>query len=399
MRKFMSTGIVVTGDKYFSRPKDEKRLWRQIEQGSHVLLLAPRRVGKTSLIAHIKNNPKPGYAVVYVFVQACDSEQTFYEKLLREIYRSDHVKRFDKIKNAFIEKAKNINFSLALSPTNIDLDLNGKEVKKTIITHEVIRDLLYESLKNGSDTVIIAIDEFPDVLERVSENDGKQGVEHFLSGIRALCQDPEFNEKVQFILTGSIGLDTLAEKLGVTDRINMLSSAYIRPLTDSEALEFIDFYMNRYNADLSLDMETKDAIITAVGWNMPYYLGLVCGQLCDIADEEERAISSIDVEVAINALFTQSNTTNFAHWRDRLNRLSALEQKYAYQILDLICTTTPTTKGELFNLSQHPDFKETLNHRYIMNCLLNDGYLYQDEAEVYQFTSPLLKRWWDRYGS
>ncbi|WP_350601733.1 hypothetical protein, partial [Pseudomonas sp. 65/3-MNA-CIBAN-0223] len=85
------------------------------------------------------------------------------------------VKRFDKIKNAFIEKAKNINFSLALSPTNIDLDLNGKEVKKTIITHEVIRDLLYESLKNGSDTVIIAIDEFPDVLERVSENDGKQG--------------------------------------------------------------------------------------------------------------------------------------------------------------------------------------------------------------------------------
>ena len=395
----MSTGIVVTGDKYFSRPKDEKRMWRQIEQGSHILLLAPRRVGKTSLITHIKNNPKLGYAVIYVFVQACDSEQTFYEKLLREIYRSDHVKRFDKIKNTFIEKAKNINFSLTLSPTNIDLDLNGKEVKKTVITHEMIRDLLYESLKNGSDTVIVAIDEFPDVLERISENDGKQGVEHFLSGIRALCQDSEFNEKVQFILTGSIGLDTLAEKLGVTDLINMLSSAYIRPLDYTQALEFIDFYMNRYNTDLNLDMATKKAIITAVGWSMPYYLGLVCGQLSDIADEEERDIDSTDVKTAINSLFAQSNTTNFAHWRDRLNRLNTTERKYAYRILDLICTTEPVTKSELFNLSQHPDFRETLNHRYVINCLLNDGYLYQDETEIYQFTSPLLKRWWGRYGN
>lgn len=395
----MSTGIVVTGDKYFSRAKDEKRLWGQIEQGSHILLLAPRRVGKTSLITHIKNNPKSGYAVIYVFVQACDSEQTFYEKLLREIYRSEHVGRFDKIKKTLAEKAKSINFSLTLSPSSVDLDMNGKEVKKTIISHEMIRDLLFESLKNGSDTVIVAIDEFPDVLERISETNGKEGVEHFLSGIRALCQDPEFNEKVQFILTGSIGLDTLAEKLGVTDRINMLSSAYIRPLSHAQALEFIDFYMNRYNADLKLDIETKNAIIRAVGWNMPYYLGLVCGQLSDIADEEERDINSIDVNTAINSLFTQSNTTNFTHWRDRLNRLDAVERKYAYQILDLISSTTAVTKGELFNLSQHPDFKETLNHRYVINCLLNDGYLYQDEAEVYEFTSPLLKRWWSRYGN
>ncbi len=395
----MSTGIVVTGDKYFPRPKDEKRLWRQIEQGSHVLLLAPRRVGKTSLITHIMDNPKQGYAVIYVFVQACDSEQTFYEKLLREIYRSKHVGRFDKIKKALAEKAKVINFSLTLSPSSVDLDINGKEVKKTIITHEMIRDLLYESLKNESATVIVAIDEFPDVLERISENDGKQGVEHFLSGIRALCQDYEFNEKVQFILTGSIGLDTLAEKLGVTDLINMLSNAYIRPLNHSQALAFIDFYMNRYDADLSLDMATKDAIITAVGWSMPYYLGLVCGQLSDIADEEERTINSTDVKTAINALFAQSNTTNFAHWRDRLNRLNAIEKKYAYQILDLICTTESVTKSELFNLSQHPDFRETLNHRYVINCLLNDGYLYQDETDIYQFTSPLLKRWWGRYGN
>ena len=399
----MSTGSVVTGDKYFPRERDQKRIWRQIIQGSHILLLAPRRVGKTSLITYLKDNPKSGYAIIYVFVQACDSEQSFYEKLLREIYRSDHVQRLDKIKKTLMEKAKNINFSLSLSPTTIDLDLNGsgKEVKKTIITHEMIRDVLYTSLKNSNDTVIIAIDEFPDVLEKISEAQGKQGVEHFLAGIRALCQDAEFNNKVQFILTGSIGLDTLAEKLGVSDRINMLTTAHMRPLSHSEALEFIDFYMDRYNEGLSLDTEAKEAIIDAVGWNMPYYLGLVCEQLFYISDEEERAVNSHDVRTATDALFQQSATTQFSHWRDRLNRLDKLEKKYAYQVLNLISTANiEITTGMLFNLSQHPDFKDAVNQRYVINCLLNDGYLYQDnETDSYHFTSPLLKRWWSRYGS
>jgi predicted AAA+ superfamily ATPase len=44
------TGQVIFGDKYFSRPKDEERVWRRLKRGGHLLLLAPRRVGKTSLL-------------------------------------------------------------------------------------------------------------------------------------------------------------------------------------------------------------------------------------------------------------------------------------------------------------------------------------------------------------
>ncbi|MFP3355307.1 hypothetical protein R0K04_28595, partial [Pseudoalteromonas sp. SIMBA_153] len=69
-----------------------------MSDGAHVLLLAPRRVGKSSLITHIKDQPKLGYAVIYVFVQACDNEQSFYQKMLREIYKSNHIKKSDKIK-------------------------------------------------------------------------------------------------------------------------------------------------------------------------------------------------------------------------------------------------------------------------------------------------------------
>lgn len=396
----MSTGNIVTGDDYFPRPADEKKLWRHLSDGAHILLLAPRRVGKSSMITHIKNNPNSGYAVIYVFVQACDSEQSFYQKMLREIYRSEHIKKSEKIKNKLSEWARSINFSLSVSPTNLEFELGEDKGVPKLITYEMIRDVLYESLKLSEDTIIIAIDEFPDVLERISEEQGKKGVEQFLSGIRALCQDPEFNEKVQFILTGSIGLDTLAEKLAVTDLINMLVNMSVRPFKDAQAMEFINFYLKKHCPDIILNIEAQQAIIDGVGWNMPYYLGLVCSQLIDIFDEEERQIEYSDIKVAIDNLFSPDMKTVFSHWRDRLNRLESSERSYAQQVLDLVSRdNTDVTYGEIFNLSQHSDFKDTINSRYVINCLLHDGYLYQPDDDIYQFTSPLLKRWWGRYGS
>lgn len=395
----MSTGNVVTGDKYFSRPREERKLWRHLSQGAHILLLAPRRVGKTSLIAHIRDNPKGGYAVIYVFVQACHDEQGFYQKLLREIYSSPYISKYTKAKKTLTDWASKINFNLSASPASIDVSIKEKEKSAPNITHEMIRDVLYDSLESSESKVIIAIDEFPDVLEKIADKDGKQGVESFLSGIRALCQDTEFNQKVQFILTGSIGLDTLAEKLGVTDLINMLETMTVHPLKNDEATAFIDFYFTRYYPDITLDTHTKQAIISKVGWNMPYYLGLVCEQLIDIYEEEERAIVESDVQTAIDALFSAAMSTRFSHWRDRLRRLEKIEQKYANQVLDLVSTSDEIiTPAKLFNISQHSDFKDTINSRYILNCLLHDGYLYQLEDNSYQFTSPLLKRWWVRYG-
>ncbi|WP_250163440.1 ATP-binding protein [Psychrobacter sp. WY6] len=76
----MSTGNIVTGDNYFPRPADEKKLWRHLSDGAHVLLLAPRRVGKSSLITHIKDQPKSGYAVIYVLCKLVIMSRAFIKK-------------------------------------------------------------------------------------------------------------------------------------------------------------------------------------------------------------------------------------------------------------------------------------------------------------------------------
>ena len=44
------TGLPVIGEDLYGRARELADLWEKLEQGEHVLMLAPRRVGKTSLM-------------------------------------------------------------------------------------------------------------------------------------------------------------------------------------------------------------------------------------------------------------------------------------------------------------------------------------------------------------
>jgi len=91
------TGQVVFGDKYFSRPKDEQRVWRRLIQGGHLILLAPRRVGKTSLLRHLENNLREGYVFLYTMVQPCNTEHDFYKQITENLYSSKFTNKLDKL--------------------------------------------------------------------------------------------------------------------------------------------------------------------------------------------------------------------------------------------------------------------------------------------------------------
>src|SRR5665647_2621 len=68
-------------EKYFARPTITERIWRKIENGEHLQLTAPRRVGKTSILKHMVRQPRKGYRVKYIIVQSVDQENEFYKLL------------------------------------------------------------------------------------------------------------------------------------------------------------------------------------------------------------------------------------------------------------------------------------------------------------------------------
>ena len=63
------TGQAAVGDDLFGRTYELQRLWEKLEQGEHILMLAPRRVGKTSLMQELDRVPRENWDVFYADVQ------------------------------------------------------------------------------------------------------------------------------------------------------------------------------------------------------------------------------------------------------------------------------------------------------------------------------------------
>ncbi len=62
----ISAGRAADGeDKYFERMRVETKIWSKIKRGEHLLLAAPRRTGKSSVLKNLERNPKDGYLAKY----------------------------------------------------------------------------------------------------------------------------------------------------------------------------------------------------------------------------------------------------------------------------------------------------------------------------------------------
>ena len=75
-------GPPVMGDDLYGRQQEIDRLWSRLDGGEHLLMLAPRRVGKTSLMRELHRDPPADWDVVYVDVEGADGATDFVASVL-----------------------------------------------------------------------------------------------------------------------------------------------------------------------------------------------------------------------------------------------------------------------------------------------------------------------------
>ena len=81
MKKAFVYGMSVEGENFTDRVKETKRLKLDFENGINVILVSPRRMGKSSIVKKVKseiNNPL--IKVVYMDIYDCRSEYDFYNR-------------------------------------------------------------------------------------------------------------------------------------------------------------------------------------------------------------------------------------------------------------------------------------------------------------------------------
>ena len=102
------TGQAARGENFFKRNVLINKLWRKIDSDSSIIISAPRRVGKTSLMRYIEDNPRDKYYVVYVITESVYNENKYYKEIVKAILNCDSIKKRDKVINSIKDLAKNI---------------------------------------------------------------------------------------------------------------------------------------------------------------------------------------------------------------------------------------------------------------------------------------------------
>ncbi len=74
-------GQPVSGTDFFLRKSITNLIYRRLDSGSNLFLAAPRRVGKTSIMYHLRDNPREGYAFIYIPTESVDSSELYFKRL------------------------------------------------------------------------------------------------------------------------------------------------------------------------------------------------------------------------------------------------------------------------------------------------------------------------------
>ena len=88
MKKAFVYGIAVEGENFTDRISETKRLKRDFENGQNVVLISPRRMGKTSLVRRVISQVDTDkVSVVHLDIYDCRTEYDFYNKLATAVLK------------------------------------------------------------------------------------------------------------------------------------------------------------------------------------------------------------------------------------------------------------------------------------------------------------------------
>jgi len=368
-------------NKFFKRDKIITEIWKKLERGENLLVIAPRRVGKSSILKNIERYPKDGYIVKYHITMGVKSSNEFFKKIHGSLLEDENI--FGFIKRNW-EKAELLLTSFSSRIRGIGIDSIEFDESKSIDYYQEIIDLL-DSLSNDSIKIILLMDEFPDTVLNISKNSTQEAI-LFLQKNRDLRQK---YKNVKFVLTGSIGLGNVIKRLGRRDLINDLEYVSVPALSDIEAIKLIDSLclgLEESDISLKLNNETKKYIIKKISWTIPYYIQIIIDRLSTYITDDTKPIEKSDIDAVFDEIIKDRY---FLYWKERLNE--AFNEKERLLAIKILSTISKNKKMSYKEMKKIAD--EKINLKDLLEVLEYDGYI-NEEDRIYQFNSPLLREWW-----
>ena len=385
-------GQAVLGDDLYGRDYELGRLWEHLEQGEHILMLAPRRVGKTSLMLELRRVPREDWKVIYIDVEGGDGPADCVALILAALAADPKYQtRFEAM--PFSNAVKDLLRGVSVGGSITVLHLELKRAIGSDWGHAADQlEARLTSLDVSDGKLLIILDELPILISRMLRDERKRDAELLLARLRRWRQAPGLRGKVHTLVGGSIGLEGILRRAGLSGSINDLVPFRLNPWDRSTAVAFLEELAR--SCDFPLDDGSIHRILDLLNDPVPYHVQLFFSALRDTCKGDPSRVSPALIDGCFNErLAGPGGTAHLDHYEKRLEiALDEQECQMAYDILGLACRREDGVSFvDLEDLRRQGS--ETFHS--VLDDLEADGYVSRRGNRL-TFRSNLLRTWWRR---
>jgi uncharacterized protein len=374
----------------YDRDREAERLWYHFKKGRNVLMLAPRRMGKTVLLERLKDeSERNGFRAVVLDVEGYRHEKDFFQEMCASI--QEELGAGQALLGSLTERLRRVvqgSDTLQGDWRNLLLNMDWR----------LFADHLVAQLEEATDgkTWVFLVDEITIFTKALLDEQGVTVASDFLYKLRQLCRE---HRKVRWLFTGSIGLDTIARRHGFEGSLVDLEIFSLEPFSLDTARGFLEQIAARNGVQMA--EEAVSTICERLGWLSPYYLEKIGEAACERVSRGKE-VDRETANLAANSLLDLAHRTYWSTWREHLDKNYPEPERT--RLFTILAETSRSADGASLNtllLTLNSAGGEPLPEsdlRGYLDTLEADGYLKANpESSHFRFLMNLLREWWLRY--
>jgi len=392
----LPVGNPAIGDDFIDREKEISQILSALKKDS-VLLIAPRRFGKTSIMRRLeKELSSQDGLCVFIEVEDIYSPQRFLSEMVMALLGSERIRKganirsaFEKAFSWFKENIEEVGVSVfrAKLRSNIEADLKEDWTEKARVIFEIIND--FES------NVYFVVDEFPIAIKNMDPKDA----EKFLHWFRKLRQ---ISENLRFVVGGSVSIDRVVRDVGGVSVINDFKRVRVGGFQKEVAIDVVKKVFRE--KEWQYTESIGDKILNCVGEAcIPYFIAIMLSAI-----EEEYISRDVEInEELIEDIYNfyilgSAGKHYFEHYSQRLRifytGMAGMEEKAARAILRRVSSEDYYPLDLAFGIFKQETGVD--DHERFMDLIAdleNDFYIENDSPKGLTFYSRMLRDWWRLY--
>ena len=391
----------VDGERFFDRQAELAVLSERVHNGTHTLLTAQRRMGKTSLVRELLRRlaVEGDFRTVFVDLEAADTAADAVVEIA--VQSRPEQRAWSRIKSEFANVLREIDDridTIAVAELRMTLrdGVNAGNWRQK--GHEVPA-----ALADNDRPVVLAIDELPILVNRMLKDgdyrvtpEGRRAVDEFLSWLRRNGQD--HRGRICLIVSGSVGLEPVLRQAGLSAHANIFSPLDLKPWNEQTALDCLAALAEGCGLDLPL--AARREMCCRLRCLVPHHVQ----RFFDSLDEDRRLAGRRDAsEDDVERVYTRDmlgvrGQADLDHYESRLKLV--LGPAGYRDALDLL--TAAAVGGGVLKQDAVDRFRDYFRARAaaepvpigdVLRVLEHDGYL-EAREDGYCFLSGLLEDWW-----